>query len=598
MKEKLRNEIDDKFKWDLSVIYKNEDEFISDYNNLKSLVPSISVYKLSLLKDAKTLFEAVQLLFDISRKIEKLYTYAKLNLDSETSNMKYQKYEGMARSLFDEFVYESSYIEPELLKSEYSVIEKFYLENSKLLNYKNFFERIFRYKEHILSEKEELILSKLDSNLSVSSDIYDRLTDTDLVLGNIKDENEVEVELTDSNYSKYLSSTNRRVRKDAFDTMYNAYGSFINTISSTISGEISSKVNLSQIRNFSSSLEASLFSDNINTSVYNNLIEVVNSKLEVLYKYYDLRKETLKLEEQHLYDIYADLIPSLKKEYSFEKAKEIVLNAVSILGNDYLNDAKKAFDQRWIDIYSSKSKRSGAYSSGCYDTYPYMLLNFQGQLNDVLTLAHELGHSMHSYYSKKNNTYQDSEYTIFVAEVASTVNELIVCNYLLNNTEDKMEKLTILNRQLELYKGTIFRQTMFAEFEKKLHELVEQKEVLTSELISDIYYNLCKKYFGKDVVIDDKIRYEWARIPHFYSNFYVYKYATGLSAASYIVNNIIDKNNSSIQSYLEFLKTGGRYYPLEELKIAGVDMNNKEVISTAISNFDKIINDFLEISNS
>ena len=380
--------------------------------------------------------------------------------------------------------------------------------------------------------------------------------------------------------------------------MYKGYSSVKNTIASTMYGAVNSNVVIANLKNYDSAIKASLYADNVTTDIYDNLIETVNNNLDTLFKYYSLRKDVLGLTELHLYDLYANLIESAEKKYTFEEAKDIVLNALKPLGENYVKDATKAFTERWVDVYPNETKRSGAYSGGCYDTYPYMLLNYQGRLNDVSTLAHELGHSMHSYYSRKNNSYQDADYKIFVAEVASTVNELLLCKYLLKESQDKEVKLSILNRLMELFKGTIYRQTMFAEFEKDMYQIVEQGNIFTWEDLSNMYYDLNKKYFGNDVVVDEDIKYEWSRIPHFYYNFYVYKYATGLSAACFIVDNILSGKENALESYLEFLSAGSKYYPLEELKIAGVDMTDPKVVESAIKMFDEAINEFNELYNS
>ena len=380
--------------------------------------------------------------------------------------------------------------------------------------------------------------------------------------------------------------------------MYKGYSSVKNTIASTMYGAVNSNVVIANLKNYDSAIKASLYADNVTTDIYDNLIKTVNNNLDTLFKYYSLRKDVLGLTELHLYDLYANLIESAEKKYTFEEAKDIVLNALKPLGENYVKDSTKAFTERWVDVYPNETKRSGAYSGGCYDTYPYMLLNYQGRLNDVSTLAHELGHSMHSYYSRKNNSYQDADYKIFVAEVASTVNELLLCKYLLKESNDKEVKLSILNRLMELFKGTIYRQTMFAEFEKDMYEIVEQGNIFTWEDLSNMYYDLNKKYFGNDVVVDEDIKYEWSRIPHFYYNFYVYKYATGLSAACFIVDNILSGKENALESYLEFLSAGSKYYPLEELKIAGVDMTDPKVVESAIKMFDEAINEFNELYNS
>ena len=598
MKEKLRSEIEEKYKWDLTKIYENDEEWEKDYKEVSNSLKTIEKYKGKILESANTLFEMVTTYFNVARKVEKVYIYAHLNYDAETGNTKYQNYDGMVKNLYRDFGVVSSYIEPELLENDYSKIEEYYKEVPALLDYKNFFIEIFRYKDHVLTEKEETIISKLSNVLSNAEDTYEKLTDTDLSLGEIKDEEGNIVKLNDSNYGKYISSNDRRVRFDAFTNMYKGYSSVKNTIASTMYGAVNSNVVIANLKNYDSAIKASLYADNVTTDIYDNLIKTVNNNLDTLFKYYSLRKDVLGLTELHLYDLYANLIESAEKKYTFEEAKDIVLNALKPLGENYVKDATKAFTERWVDVYPNETKRSGAYSGGCYDTYPYMLLNYQGRLNDVSTLAHELGHSMHSYYSRNNNSYQDADYKIFVAEVASTVNELLLCKYLLKESQDKEVKLSILNRLMELFKGTIYRQTMFAEFEKDMYEIVEQGNIFTWEDLSNMYYDLNKKYFGNDVVVDEDIKYEWSRIPHFYYNFYVYKYATGLSAACFIVDNILSGKENALESYLEFLSAGSKYYPLEELKIAGVDMTDPKVVESAIKMFDEAINEFNELYNS
>ena len=366
--------------------------------------------------------------------------------------------------------------------------------------------------------------------------------------------------------------------------LYDTYASFKNTITSTYTGDMDSNITMAKLRGFNSAREASLYGDNVDTTIYDNLIDTVSKNLKTIYKYYDLKKEVLGLDEFHLYDIYAKLIDTKDLDnYTFEDAKKIVKEALSVLGEDYIKDLDKAFSEKWIDVYNNKGKRSGAYS---------VLLNFEGNLNNVSTLAHELGHSMHTYYSCKNQPYQYSSYNIFVAEVASTVNELLLSKYLLNKFTDKESKLYILNRLLELFKGTIFRQTMFAEFERDMYKLREEKKALTHEVLCDHYLELNKKYFGSSVVVDDKIKYEWMRIPHFYYNFYVYKYATGLSAACYIVDGILNKKEGALEAYLKFLTLGGSMYPVDELKVAGVDISEPKVIESAINMFNDTIDEF------
>ncbi|MEG0576296.1 MAG: oligoendopeptidase F [Bacilli bacterium] len=593
-REKKRNEINNEYKWDLTKIYETEELFLEDLKEITKEINLIEKYKGHILDNEQTLYDAISSYFKYARKIEKLYMYAHLNYDSETNNIKYETNFRKIENLCRDFGIITSFIEPELLKTDYKQIVEFSKSNPLLKEYSIFFKESFRNKEHILSLKEEELLNKFSNVLGNSSEVYEKLTDTDMVLGTIFDENKEEVELTDSNYSLYLASKDKEVRKSAFYRMYTAYKGLINTFASTYKGNIEYSCVDAKIRGYNSSLESALFSDNIDVSVYNNLIDAVSNNLEPLYKYYDLKKEILKLDEFHLYDNYVDLIYLKETNYTFLEAKDLVIKSLSVLGNDYISNLNKAFDEHWIDIYPNASKRSGAYSSGGYDTFPYVLLNFQGKLDDVSTLAHELGHSMHSYYSRHNNTYQQSDYTIFVAEVASTVNELLLCKYIIKNKENKEEKLNVINRMLDLFKGTIYRQTMFAEFEKITHEMVEKDEIINSENLSNIYYELNKKYFGNNVIVDEEIKYEWARIPHFYYNFYVYKYATGLSAACFIVNRILKNEENALEDYLKFLTLGGSMYPANELKVAGVDINDPKIVESAIEMFNETINDFKE----
>ena len=594
----LRKDIRNEDKWDLEVLYKTDKDWENDYKLVQKEIRSLKDYKDKLLTSSKLLKEFVVKYFEVERKLEKVYYYAHLNYDSETMNDKYQEMDGKVSNLLHEMSVNTSFVSPELLSGTYDKVKEFYKEEKELEEYDRFFKEIYRYKDHTLSKAEESILSSLSKSLSLSEEIYEKLTDTDLELGNIHDEDGNVVKLTDSNYNKYISSSDRRVREEAFHTMYEGYRSVINTTSTTLYGDVLTNVEIAKLRKYNSAIEASLYSDNVDLKIYDNLIKTVNDNLDVLFKYYDLRKKVLNVDELHLYDIYANLISKENKDYTFNEAKDIVLEAIKPLGDEYVNDAKKAFSERWMDIYPNKSKRSGAYSSGGYDTYPYMLLNYEGKLNNVSTLIHELGHSMHSFYSKKNNKFQDYNYEIFVAEVASTVNEVLLCKYLLKNTDDKNTKLSILNKLMELFKGTIYRQTMFAEFEKTIYELVEKDEVLTKETLCKIYYDLNKRYFGKNVVVDEDIKYEWSRIPHFYYDFYVYKYATGLSCACYIVNNILSGKKDAKENYLKFLSLGGSMYPVDELKVAGVDVESPEVIKSAIKMFDETIDEFIKVYNS
>lgn len=598
MKQKLREEISNEYKWDLEAIYKNKEEFEDELKKIEQEIDKIDKYKDILMESSSNLLECLELDTNISRRLSKAHTYANCYFDSDTGNASYQEMLGKVNNLYQKYSEKISFIEPSILKCDYNTIQKYMEESPKLKSYERNLKEIYRFKKYILSDNEEKIISNLEKALDSSSMTYESLTDTDMTYGNIVDENGESVELTDSNYNKYIKSNDRRVRKEAFDELYRVYSNFKNTICSTIKGNIEANTSIAKIRGYNSSIEASLFSDNIDVSVYNNLIDTVSNNLSSLFKYYDLKKKILGLDEMHLYDTYVSIINEKPREYTFDEAKELVKKALSVLGDKYINDLNNAFTEKWIDIYNNKGKRGGAYSGGSYDTYPYVLLNFEGTLNDVSTLAHELGHSMHSYYSRLNNSYQDSNYKIFVAEVASTVNELLLSKYLLKNTSDKREKLIILNNLLDLFKATIFRQTMFAEFEKNIYEKHEKGEILTAELLCNDYYELNKKYFGNSVYVDDEIKYEWERIPHFYYYFYVYKYATGLSAACYIVNGILSGSKDALDNYLKFLTLGGSMDPLDELKVAGIDMTKPDSILSAIHMFDEILEEFEQLYNA
>ncbi len=592
--QKTRDEIETKYTWDLTLIYKTDKDFEKDYEKVSKEINDITKYQGILVKSASNLLGYLKLSNELERKLYKLYYYAYLKNDQDTTNTKYQAMLGKVKNLLTKFEELDAYAEPELMSIDYSIIEKYYEEEKELKEYEFVLSNLFRFKKHILSKEVEEVLSSLSNSLNNSSETYELLTDSDMKFGLIKDENNEEVELTESNYSVFLHSKDRRVRKESFNKILTTYGEYKNTISSTFAGNVDTLTTLAKLKKYDSSLEAALFSDNVDKEVYNNLIKTVKDNLNVLYKYFKLKKDFLKLDEFHLYDQYVDLVEENTKKYTFEEAKELVIEALSVLGEDYIKNLNKAFDERWIDVYNNKGKRGGAYSSGFYDTKPYVLLNYEGTINDVSTLAHELGHSMHTYYSCLNNPYQYSSYKIFVAEVASTVNELLL-NFHLLNKGSKEDKKYILSNLMNLFKATIYRQTMFAEFERDMHNLKEQGGVLTNEVLCDNYYKLNLDYFGSDVVVDDEIKYEWERIPHFYYNFYVYKYAIGLSCACYIVDNILNKKENALENYLKFLSSGGSDYPINELKIAGIDVTKKDVIESAIKMFDSFIEQFKEL---
>ena len=594
-KQRKREEIEEKYTWDLTTIYKTDEDWYNELDSVSKEIEEIPNFKGKIVSSAKDLLKYLKFDEILTRRVYKLYYYAHLKHDQDTTNTTYQTMEGKISDLLQKQSELSSFVSPEMLSIKYEKILEYIKEEKELEEYAFTLEQIYRYQDHKLNEDEEKIISSLSNVLNISEDAYTSLTDSDLKFGMIKNEEGKEIELTESIYPIFIHSKDRNVRKTAFEMMFNTYSNYKNTISTTFKGNVDYLTSMAKIHKFNSSIEASLYSDNIDVAVYNNVVDTINNHLDTIYKYFDLKKEVLGLDEIHLYDIYAELVENLDKKYTFEEAKDMVFKALEPLGSDYLTILKKAFDERWIDVYNNVGKRGGAYSSGFYDTNPFVLLNFEGRLNDVSTLAHELGHSMHTYLSCHNNSFTNSDYKIFVAEVASTTNELLLSKYLLKTSKDKEEKMYILNHMMELFKGTIYRQVMFAEFERDMHALKEQGEILTNELLSNKYYELNKKYFGPNVVIDDLIKYEWERIPHFYYNFYVYKYAIGLSCAAYIATNILEGKENALEDYIKFLSSGGSDYPANELKIAGIDITKPDVIESAIKMFDETIDEFKKL---
>lgn len=591
-KEILRSEQPEENTWNLELIYKSISEYQKDYNVVNKLMKNIIKYKNHILDSSKSLLEVLELDTKIERTISKMATYAYRKYDEDLSNVKSQELIGNFDKLYAEYNKNGSFIVPEILKGDYSLIEKYINEEEKLKAYELLLKRIFRNKPHILSEQEEKVLSSMQLILSEPEKIAGIIRNSELQFGTIKDENGNEIKLNNENCMLYLKSKDRRVRKDTFETLYNSYSKYKETLTETLQGHVMVLANSAQLRGFNNSKEASLFRNRVDVRVYDNLIKVVHDRMNVVYDYFKLKKEVLKLDDFCLYDTYVNLENSINKTYTFEEAKNIVLDVISVFGEEYKKKAELAFKDRWIDIYPNKAKRGGAYSSGSYDTLPYMLLNFQGNYHDVSTLIHELGHSMHTYYSNSNNPYLYSGYKIFVAEVASTVNEMLLNYYMLDHANSKEEKRAILSEMMDLFKSTIYRQTMFSEFEDFIFNEYEKGNVLTNELLSNKYYELNKEYFGDDVIINDEIRYEWERIPHFYYDFYVYQYATGLSAACFIVNRIRKKQENAVEDYLKFLSTGDSMDPIDELKVAGVDMLDEKVINGAIDMFQELISEY------
>lgn len=589
---KERREVPKEAQWDLERIFKTDEEFQKEIEAVRKQIDEFAKLEGHTTESAKTFYRSITAGNEIERRLNKLYTYASMKSDEDVANTENQAKKEQVVNLYNYASSKMYFQTPELLNTEKEVIESFYQEEPKLLEHKTNIEEVYRYKPHTLPKEEEKLLSNLSSAFGNDETTYGYLTDSDLDFGTIHDENGVEVPLTDTNFSIYIKSPKREVRKEAFERLYEVYKQFQNTITATFNGAIKQNVAMAHIKHYKTSFEAALFGDELDPKVYDTLVSSVRNHLDVLHDYYRLRKEVLNLKELHLYDVYTNLVLDTDTKYPFETASRLVLDALKPLGDAYINDLKQAFTEGWIDIYPNKNKRGGAYSSGSYDTMPYVLLNYQDKLDDVSTLAHELGHSMHSFYTRKNQPYQYGDYPIFVAEVASTVNELLLAKHMLKVSTNKNERLAILNQLLELFKGTIYRQVMFAEFEKYAYDLVEQDEVITPDKLCKKYYELNQDYFGSDVVVDKEIAYEWEKVPHFYYHFYVYKYATGISAACHIVEGILSGDAAKRDAYLKMLANGCRENPLNTLKIAGVDMTDKEVYESAIRMFADTIEEF------
>lgn len=584
MEYKTRNEVPNEYKWDLSKMYKSDKDIENDISEVNKLTPEILKYKSHIMDSSSSLYEFLKLTEKQDRILSKLYVYAKMNYDADTTNndskalkMRIDKINEQLNELY-------AFIEPEMLSASYDTVLDYIKENKALDEYRFYLESIFRFKDHSLSLEQEDIFVRALNAFGNCSEAFSNINNADIDLGYVKDESGENVKLTASNYINFMKSKNRDVRKNAFSSMYNYYKSLKNTLSSTYVGQIKEDLFVTNVKKYPSTLERSLFLDNIDKSVYDNLINTIHDNLDLMYEYMSIRKKMLKLDEVHMYDIYVDLVDIDTKTIPFDEGKKILFDALKPLGNQYLKDLNQAFDEKWIDIYPSKGKKSGAYSWGCYDSYPYLLLNYNDTTDAVSTMAHELGHSMHSYYSKSQN-YVDSNYPIFLAEIASTVNEVLINDFLYKHAATKEEKIYYLVDFLDSVRTTIYRQTMFAEFEMIMHKKEMDGIPLTEKEISDTYYNLNKLYYGDGVISDDLIRYEWSRIPHFYTSFYVYKYSTGLSSALSIASKVIKGDTETRDKYLEFLKSGGNDYPLEILKKVGVDMTTPKPILDALSMF-------------
>jgi oligoendopeptidase F len=569
---KKRHEIDDKFKWDLESIYRGKEEWLEDFQLVKRSISDITNLKGSLSASSGILLNCLQLCDRLFSILDKVYVYARMKRDEDNTNPTFQELAEKASLLSTEVSSKVSFITPEILAIPEDKLVSFYLENEQLTIYKVFLNELKRQKLHFLSDREEELLGMANDISTNPKNIFTMYNNADIKFPFIKDEYENKVELTKGRYITFLESKNREVRKNAFKAIYKTYSAHKNTIASMLSGNVKCNKFYATARKYKSSLESALDADNVKTDVYDNLIETVSKNLPLLERYLSLRKEVMGLDKLHMYDLFVPLIKDPSSHINYETAVKMVSDGLTPLGDEYCNILKKAFNNRWIDVYENEGKTSGAYSWGCYLSHPYVLLNYQGKLNDVFTLAHEMGHALHSYYTNTTQPYIYSEYKIFVAEVASTCNESLLTSHLLKQSNKKEERAYILNHFLEEFRGTIFRQTMFAEFEKIIHSRIETGDTLGADVLCEIYFELNKKYYGKVVHINKDIAMEWARIPHFYNSFYVYKYATGMSCALSLSRQILEEGESAVTRYINFLKSGGSDYPLELLKKAGVDL--------------------------
>lgn len=583
-----RSTIENKFKWTIDEMYPNEESIEKDIQKVKELIEEVKRYKGILADSEENIFKALNISEEASRILQNLYVYTHMKSHEDTRINKNQSNATKIDMLSTELSMATSYMVPEIIAMDNEKLEN-YLKTERLSHYKKYVDDILRLKPHTLNEREEELLASVADLSGVPENVYDMLSFADLKFPEIEDENGEKVRVTHSNFSLFLKSKDARVRKDAFEAMYGIYGQYKNTFASTLYGGIKSEIFYAKTRKYESALQGSLFQDNVSVNVYNNLIDAVHENLDTLNDYIDLKKKFLGLDKINMYDLYVPLTESFDMEIPYEKAQKIILEALKPLGEEYLENVKKAFAEGWIDVYGNEGKQGGAYSWGSYDSKSYILMSYKDDLNSLFTLIHEMGHSMHSFYSKNNQPYLYSGYKIFVAEVASTLNELLLINYLLKNAKSKEERVYLLNYYLEQFRTTVYRQTMFAEFEKICHGKVEEGEPLTAEDFNNIYYDLNKKYYGESCEVNEEIALEWARIPHFYSNFYVYKYATGFSAASALSKQILEEGESAVSRYKEFLKSGGSEFPLDQLRKAGIDMEKKESVDEALHVFKDLV---------
>lgn len=595
-KIKKRSEIAVKDKWRIEDLYKDDTAWREDYERVSAMAGELKSYQGHLGESPEHLLSYLVKSNEVSCLLERVYVYANQKYHEDTGNSTYQNLSDLAGTLSVQVESFNAFAVPEILAIPEQTLAGFMEQNTELKVYKRFLDEIMRQKPHILSGDMEELLAAAGDMAEAAGNIFSMFNNADIKFPVIQDENGEEIQISHARYMSLMQSADRRVRKDAFEGLYSSYERFKNTLASMYSSNVKKELFYAKARKYESSLAMALDDGNIPGAVYTNLIAAVHESLPSMYRYMKLRKKALGVDELHMYDIYTPIVEDAKITASFEEAKAMVLEGLKPLGQEYKDILQEGFADGWIDVYENEGKRSGAYSWGAYGTHPYVLLNYQGDLNNIFTLAHEMGHAIHSYYSDKNQPYPYAGYKIFVAEVASTCNEALLMHYMLDQTKDEKKKAYLLNYHLEQFRTTLFRQTMFAEFEMLTHDMSAKGETLTADTLCDIYRELNERYFGPDVVIDPKIAMEWARIPHFYTAFYVYQYATGYSAAIALSRKILEEGEDAVRDYIgKFLSGGSSMDPIDLLKAAGVDMSTREPVSAALSVFGELVEQLEEI---
>lgn len=588
---KKRDEIPVSDTWNLADILPSETAWEDLFRETEQAISGYKKYEGHLADSSEMLFSCLKFDEEVSLKIETLFVYGKQKSDEDTGNARYQEFAAKARTLSYQAASLSAFLVPEILAIPENTLREYREILPELKRYDRTLEIIMKKKAHTLSTAEEALLAKSLEATSGASDIFNMFNNADAKFPEILDENQKPVRITHGNYIALMEKQDRRVRKEAFEGLYSVYKQFGNTLASTFYSNVKRANFYAAARNYTSARAHSLWENEIPEEVYDNLIKAVREGISYLHEYVSIRKEALGVEELHMYDLYVPMVSLKEKKISFDEAKSMVLEGLKPLGEEYLALLREGFDNRWIDVYENEGKRSGAYSWGVYGVHPYVLLNYNGTLDSVFTLAHEMGHALHSWFSDKNQTYVDAGYKIFVAEVASTCNEALLIRHLLDTTEDKSERAYLVNHFMDSFRGTLYRQTMFAEFEAETHRLVKEGQILTAELLGQTYHKLNEFYFGPDMVVDSEIDYEWSRIPHFYTPFYVYQYATGFSAAVAISSKILSGDQEAIKGYFEFLSGGNSMTPIDLLKLCGVDMSTAEPVKDALLVFAELLNE-------